>query len=240
MFSVEWLRRTFVRSLGHELMPPVIAAWLHVDGSAGALVDDHIANRWARFERFFHGGKQFHFCPATIGTILRNHGDSLRVVNAVDEGVGGASAEHHRVRRANAGAREHSDRKFRRHAHVDGDPVAFLNPERLQKIGELLDFLVELLVGERTDFARFAFPDDRRFVLAWACDMPIKTVVGEINLASGEPLCPRGVPFKYAIPLLKPVEFVSNASPESFRSVDRFTIQLVVLFNGLDMSLVAE
>ncbi len=96
-------------------------------GRAGALVDDDMLHRRARLQRFFDGGKKFDFGAAAIGTVLGDDGDGLRVVDAVDQGVGRKSAEDDGVRRADAGAGQHGDGQLRRHAHVDGDAVAFLD-----------------------------------------------------------------------------------------------------------------
>jgi len=46
--------------------------------------------------------------------------------DALDDGLGGESAEDHRVDRADPGAREHRDGQLGDHGHVDCDDVAFL------------------------------------------------------------------------------------------------------------------
>ena len=87
-------------------------------------------------------------------------------MNAIDQRIGRKSAENHGMRRADAGAGQHGDRQLGRHAHVDRDAVAFLDPKRLQHVGELLHFAMQLLVGQRADFAGLALPDQRGLVLA--------------------------------------------------------------------------
>ena len=77
MLGVERLGGAFVGGVGHQLMPPVVAAGLHVDGRAGALVDDHVLYRWAGLQRFFNRGKQFDLCAAAVGAVLRDDGDGL-------------------------------------------------------------------------------------------------------------------------------------------------------------------
>ena len=67
---------------------------------------------------------------------------------------------------ADAGAGQHGDGQLRRHAHVNGDAVAFLDAERLEDVGELLNFAMELLIGKGADFAGLTFPDDGGFVFA--------------------------------------------------------------------------
>ena len=59
---------------------------------------------------------------------MRDHSYGLRIMDAVDQRVRGKSSEHDRVRRSDASTRQHRDREFRSHAHVDRDAVAFLTP----------------------------------------------------------------------------------------------------------------
>ena len=159
----------------------MVAAGLHVDCGSGALVHDDILYRRTRLQRFFDGGKKFDFCAAAIGAILSDDRGRLRVVDAIDEGVGGKSAEDDGVRRADAGAGEHRNRQLRRHAHVEGDAVAFFNSERLQDVGEFLYFAMQLLIGNGADFAGFALPDDGGFVLARCPHVAVEAIVGKIE-----------------------------------------------------------
>ncbi len=119
-----------------------------IDRRTCALVDDNILHRRARLQRFLDCRKELHFAAAAIGAVLGDHGGSLGIVNAIDKRVGGESAEDHRVRRADAGAGQHGDGQLRSHAHVDGDAIAFLYAQRLQHIGELLHFTMQLLIGQ--------------------------------------------------------------------------------------------
>ena len=47
MFGVERLGGTVIRSFGHELAPPVVAACLHVNRCASTFVNDNMFDRWA-------------------------------------------------------------------------------------------------------------------------------------------------------------------------------------------------
>ena len=125
MLGVERLGGADVGSFRHKIVPPVITALDGVDGGAGAFVDDDVFYAGTGFKRFFDGGKKFDFGAAAIGSILGDDGGGAAVVNAIDEGVGGESAEDDGVRRADAGAGQHGDGQLRSHAHVDGDTVAF-------------------------------------------------------------------------------------------------------------------
>ena len=90
----------------------------------------------------------------------------LRIVDAVAQRFGGEAAEDDVVRDADPRAGQHRDRQLRNHAHVDRDAIAFLDAERLQHIGEPADFVMQLLIGQRANFAGLAFPDDRGFVFS--------------------------------------------------------------------------
>ena len=57
VLGVERLGRTLVRGCRHQLMPPVIAAGLHVDRRPSALVDHDMLYRRTGFQRFFHRRK---------------------------------------------------------------------------------------------------------------------------------------------------------------------------------------
>ena len=70
--------------------------------------------------------------------------------------------------------------------------------------------------------------------------MSIETVVREIDLAADEPLRPGRVPFEDAVPLSKPVKLLGDASPERFGILFGFAIELLVLFEAFDVSLLAE
>ena len=53
------------------------------------------------------------------------------VVHAVAQRLGGEPAEHHRVHRADARARQHRHRRLGHHRQVDAHPVALLHAQRL-------------------------------------------------------------------------------------------------------------
>src|ERR1700690_945043 len=99
---------------------------------------------------------------------------------------------------------------------------------------------MQLLIGQSANFTGFAFPDQCCFVLAPGLHMAIEAVVGEIDLSAYEPFGPRVVPFQNFVPLLEPVQFFRNASPELLGMVYRFTINALVVFQTLDVCLFAE
>ncbi len=55
---------------------------------------------------------------------------------------------------------------------------------------------MQLLIGERADVARLAFPDDGGLVAAPGGEMAVEAVVREVELAADEPLRPRARPIR--------------------------------------------
>ena len=148
MLAVELLGRAVGRGVGHQVVPPEIAARLHVDRLiAGAADDDHFSTV-GDFSRaastFCLSGTILPAPPAAVG------GDDelgLGVVVAVGDGVGAEAAEDDRMRRADAGAGQHGDGQLGDHRHVDGDAVARLDAELLEDVGELADLAMQVLVA---------------------------------------------------------------------------------------------
>ena len=171
---------------------------------------------------------------------MRNNSDRLRVVDAIHEGVGGESAEDDGVGSADASAGQHGDGEFGRHAHVDGDAVALPDAQRLQDIGELLNFFPKLLVGVGADFAGLTFPDEGGFVLAPGFDMAVEAVIGEVDFAAGKPFGPGAIPLQHTVPFLEPVQVLGDASPELFGLLYGFSVKVLVFFERLDVGFLAE
>src|SRR6266853_4332445 len=99
---------------------------------------------------------------------------------------------------------------------------------------------MELLVSKRADFSGLALPNDGGFVLARGVDVAVEAVVGKIDLASDEPLGPGEIPLENLVPLLEPMQLAGDAAPELVGIVHRFFVEALVLFEALDVSLLAE
>src|SRR5450631_1347574 len=99
---------------------------------------------------------------------------------------------------------------------------------------------MQLLVSQDADFAGLALPDDRSLILAPGGDVPVEAVVREIDLAADKPFRPGAIPFQNFVPLLEPVQLSGNARPELVRVVDRFLVETLVLFEALDVGVLAE
>src|SRR5215510_5213331 len=99
---------------------------------------------------------------------------------------------------------------------------------------------MKLLVGKSSRVARFTLPDDGGFVLAPARKVPVKAVVRNIDLASGEPFGERLVPFHYSFPFLEPVKLAGDLRPEAFGVFDRVFVDSVIIFAAFDVRAGAE
>ena len=126
------------------------------------------------------------------------------VVDAIGERLGGESSEHHRMNRADARAREHRDRGLGNQRHVDGDAIAFLDAEALERVGGAADFIGEHLIGQDARVAGLAFPDESDLVAAPVGQMAIEAIVGGVDLAADEPFSERKIPFEDFIVRLEP------------------------------------
>src|SRR5215471_12686131 len=161
-------------------------------------------------------------------------------MNSVYQSIRRESAKDNRMRRSNTRTCEHRDWQLGRHAHVDDHAIALLYAQRLENVGELLDFAMELLVGQSPDFAGFALPNEGSFVFSRGEYVAIETVVGKIDLAAYEPFSPGRIPVQNLVPFLEPVQFFCNAYPEFFGILYRFTIDAFIVIKAPDLRLLPE
>ena len=191
-------------------------------------------------EGFVDGALERNLVAAAEARILGEDGDAGGVVDAVGDGVGGESAKDDVVDCADARAGEQGNGQLGRHAHVDGDAVAFLNAEGLEGVGEFLHLGVQLGVGEAANLAGLAFPDDGGFLGAFAEGMAVDTVVAQVELAADEPLGVGKVPIEDLVPGLEPVEIGGHAGPEFFGIVDGLLVEGFVFGERADEGLGGE
>ena len=171
------------------VVPPQVPA-VHPLDVVVATLDDQHARHGARTvgECGIHGGFQgedLALAPAAVG------GDDqlgFGVVDAAAQALGAEAAEHHRVHRAEPGDGEHGDDRLRHNRHVDRDPVALADAERRDRIGGALDLGGQLRVGEADGVAVLALPVDGDPVADAGLHVPVEAVVGDVELAVGEPL----------------------------------------------------
>ena len=137
------------------------------------------------------------------------------------------AAEHDRVRRPDPGAGEHRDRQLGDHRHVDRDPVAGLDAELLERVGRLADLALEVAEGQRPGVARLADPVVGDLVAQAALDVAVDAVVGDVELAAGEPLRERQLPFERLVERLRPVDPLAGAlRPERLEVGLRLGVQV--------------
>ena len=144
-----------------QVVPPMVAARLHVNVLSGALHDQHVFDAGGGV--VFEGAIDLHFqghggifAEAPIGG---DHQFGLGIVQAIAQGFGAEPTKHDAVGRANAGTGQHGDRRFRDHRHVNPNDVAFLRAEGFQDVGKLANFPMQLGIGEGARVAGFAFPN---------------------------------------------------------------------------------
>ncbi len=152
----------------------------------------------------------------------------------------GKSAEDHGVHGADSRAGQHRDCEFGRHAHIDGDTIAAFDADSLQYIGKTLHLLMEFGVGDLTDFAGFALPQERHLVLASAECVAVDAVVRQVQFSVDEPLRVLRFSVDYLCPGGEPVEFTSRVGPKLFGMLDAVAVHLFVLCKALDPGLCGE
>ena len=113
-------------------------------------------------------------------------------------------------------------------------------PSDLRALANVLDFGVELGVGEAANLAGLALPDERGFLGACAERVPVDTIVAEVDFAADEPLGPGQIPFKNLVPRLEPMQFFRHAGPEFFGIVDGLLVEGFIFGEALDMGLGRE
>ncbi len=175
---------------------------------------------------------QRHHGPPPVGPVHRDEHLRLGVVDPVLQGLGGESAEHDGVRRSDPRARQHGHGQLGDHAHVDGDPVALADPERLQRVREPADLLVQLAVRERALLAGLALPVVGDLLAASGAQVAVQAVVGHVQLPPQEPLHPGRVPLADRAPALEPVQPLRLLGPERLRVGGGVLVDRVVTHDG--------
>ena len=140
----------------------------------------------------------------------------VRVLDAGAQRVGAEPAEHHRVHRAEPGDREHRDDGLRDQRQVDGDPVALRHAEAGEHVRGPLHLGGELGVGDGAGVARLALEVDGDAVAVAGEHVAVEAVVGDVELAVGEPLRERRVaPVEGRGEGLVPVQGAGLVGPEA-------------------------
>ncbi len=230
IFGIHHLARALRSLVRHHVVPPDVAPLdpiAHRIGGrldpvgfgalgAGSLEHQHLLDGGtAHRDGVVHGLLKRHDAAAPPPSIRRHHGFGLCIVDPVVERLRAEPAKDHRVRRADAGARQHGDGEFRNHWHVDADSVSLADAKGLQSVGGAADLVLEFGVGDRPRVAWLSLPDDGSLATLPGQDMPVDRVVAGVDLAPDEPLGERGVaPIQGRVPRLEPVQLLRPALPE--------------------------
>ena len=106
--------------------------------------------------------------------------------------------------------------------------IAPLNAARLERIGEAAYLGMQLPIRQRSYVARFTLEHDRGLVAARR-EVAVEAVFGDVELAAGEPLRVRRVPFQRLFERLAPDEMLLGLTgPELFWAIDRLGVELLV------------
>ena len=142
--------------------------------------------------------------------------------------------------RADARTSQHRDRSFGNGRQINNDAIALADFVSLQNVCEPAYFSVQLLVSERSLFARLAFPQNCGLVAAVGGEMSIQAVLGKIEFSADEPFRKRRFPFQDFSPRLLPGKLLRLARPEFVRPLDRLAIHSLVLREVLDPRFLGE
>ncbi len=239
MLGIEGKRGAILRGAFFEIVPPVVASLAPGDIFAGAAHDDGFFDGGA----IVHGGvggflerNDFAAAEAAVG------GDEdfgFGVGDAVGQRRGAESAENHGMDRADPRAGQHGDEQLGNHGHVDGYAVAGVHAERFQRVRELADALVEFGVGELKRGAVLGFPKERGLIGVFF-EMAVEAVVGDVELAAGEPFGVREVPFEDAVRRLEPIEHLRLLGPEADGVFLGVVVHLAVLVERANAGALGE
>ncbi len=234
VFRVDRDRLAFVGLRVDDFVVPLVAV-IHRDRRPGALHDQHVLDRLGarRRQRLVHVGLERHLLAAAHAFVRRDHDGRRAVRDAPGERIGREAAEDHGMDRTDPRAREHGDGGFGNHRQVDGDAVALLHAQALQRIRELADAVIELAVRDvLRDLGVVAFVDERRLVAARG-EMPVEAVVRDVELAVVVPADVEVVRVETDVlhpgVRLHPVDALAHAGPEALRVADRFGVGLLVV-----------
>ncbi len=178
-----------------DVGPPDVAALGPVDVLPGALDHDDARDVGAAGQGLVEDRLEAARGAAAVAAVRGDHDLGLRVGDPVDERLGGEAAEHHRVRRAEAGAGQHRDHGLGDHRQVDADPVAGLDAERGQGVRGPAHLALQVGVRQVTTVALgLADPVDRDPLAVAGGHVPVDAVDGDVEGAVGEPLGERRLP----------------------------------------------
>ena len=138
--------------------------------------------------------------------------------------------------RAYSGTCEHSEGSFWDHRHVDDDAIALFDAKfGFEKVGELVDFVVELAVCDDALVTRLTLPDDGRFIFA-LLQVAVDTLLRDIEFATYEPFVKGGFALIENLSVrLYPVDlFLGEFIPKAFEIALGLLDHLPILLHRVD------
>ena len=199
-------------------MPPVIAPFLHWSEGLRArrAAPRCSGDRRALTDRLVGEPLQGKHLPAAVASIGGDDGNRLGIVDPVAQRFRRETAEHHRVHRTDARARQHGDHCLRNHWQINGYPVSALDAEALERVGAAADFPREIPVGQDALLARFSLPNESRLVTPGTLQVTVQAVCRGVELSVYEPAGMRRVPLEDGRPGGNPLERARLFLPERF------------------------
>jgi len=150
----------------------------------------------------------------------------FRVRDARGQFPRGETAEYDRVDRADPGAAEHRDHRFRNHRHIDDHAVAFCYAARLEGARKPRRLVAQFSVTVLPDLAGDrAVVDQGGLPASAGSTMTVQRIVAGIDLGATEPfVIRRDRAVQHLVPGLVPFESRGRFGPERFRVFDRVPV----------------
>ncbi len=204
-----------------DVVPVVLALGveLHrgVADPRAAPVDDHVVDEGQVADRLLHRRLQADLLAAPVAVVRADHHLGVGVLDPRLEALGAHARVDHRVDRPDPGAGQHGDDRLGGERHVQDHPVAGLDAEPLQRVGEAVHLPVQPVVGVGALLAVLAHPQQGGLVAAVAVDVAVDAVDGGVELAADEPGVVGRLELHHRAPRLGPVQGARLLRPEGVR-----------------------
>jgi hypothetical protein len=199
----------------HRLVPPDVAL-VPLDVATGALHDEYVLDGLGAVDRGIHRRLQRERLALAVPAVRGDDELRLGVVDAGAQRLGAEAAEDDRVDSPEPHDREHRDDGFGDVGEVDRDAVAVADAEGGEGVRGLLHLGREVRVGEGADIPGLALPVVGDAVAVAGEHVAVEAVVGDVELAVGEPLRDGRVgPVEHGAERFVPVEALAGlVTPE--------------------------
>ena len=160
-----------------------------------------------------------HLAPLAPGYVGGEDRSRAGELHAIGQRAAAKPGKHHQVDGPDARRGEHHHDRLGTRGHVDGDPVAALDPQATQRGRGALHGGQELRVGEHLAFPPLVFVDQRGGATPAALHLGVEAVVAQVGLRPHEPAERGRRPFEHAIPRAEPGQRLGGARPERLQVV---------------------